>query len=693
MSTDQTKQLICLPTSISPENGMERSAFFQLTALAPPPHGAPCSYHSVKGIRICIDSAICAIDSPNSEVLAIQSTFAALEIHLKKELDANECAESLSAIGRTKVRHPEWHFLVTTGSKKRIHHLCALYIGLKTLLAIRTGKPLSSSTISNGEKLLKEEDLSVEQIQALLHGMTPEQSLGQSWPRDLCRTWRDVMRHFATDGSPPPPSAKERVAGQMLDAALHATASRRAGARSHRQFSKSQLHQSLTHIGMALEQDTLQGALGVLVCISTFSVDVVAEIRLKSNSLDAGWWAEIDIHNGTLTVDYSFIAHEASAPIVGAIPASYICTRPLPSKLVDSLRQRAALYPQARTLKELFPGETVPAHDSLVFASKDQIQPTWARLRRSIGTFLREAGMDNLLVSVVSGDFTHVPRSKLYYACVEADEVINAFVHFYGLAGWSEPTPMPKEALAFGCQVVPTIESLRLLDQYWRERVKDSQPGKHCSVVNLLTFHNNFMSWTAMRLSLLLALRESNELTVLADINERKDRWVPIHDKHVPGDNGAMPVPQTVWVQQTIGSVRAHCKAMLSRLTISGSKDSDLARWCAAVGQFQPVPLLCVAAGASNIRPVGTADFIHDEDIKKLVPPDFGRKAMENLLRANGLRASEIDAILRHALQGQTTNCVTSDTAPLVRWTRANLAVTKLAVSIFNEVGFGLVKE
>ena len=88
-----------------------------------------------------------------------------------------------------------------------------------------------------------------------------------------------------------------------------------------------------------------------------------------------------------------------------------------------------------------------------------------------------------------------------------------------------------------------------------------------------------------------------------------------------------------------------------------------------------------------------TADFIHDEEIRKLVPPDFGRKAMENLLRANGLRASEIDAILRHALQGQTTNCVTSDTAPLVRWRGANLAVTKIAVSIFKEVGFGLAKE
>lgn len=693
MRTDQPEQLISLPTSILPENRVERGAVCQLTALAPPPHGAPCTYNSAKGIRICIDNAISAIDSPNSELLATQSSFAALEIHLKKELDAADCAETFSAIARTKVRHPEWHFLASIGSKRRIHRLCTLYVGLKALLAIRAGKPLSKSTISSADKLLKEDDLTAEQIHALLHGLTPEQSLGQSWPRDLCRSWRDAMRYFSTDDSPPPPSTKERVAGQMLDAALHATASRRAGARSHRQFSKSQLHQSLMHIGIEQEKDTLQGALGVLVCISTFSVDVVAELRLKSNSLDAGWWAEIDIQNGTLTVDYSFIAHEASAPILGAIPASYICTRPLPAKLVGSLRRRAKLYPHACTLKELFPEEAVPAYDSLVFASKDQIQPTWARLRRTIGTFLREAGMDNLLASVISGDFTHVPRSKLYYACVTVDEVTNAFTHFYGLAGWSVPASMSEETLAFGCQVVPTMESLIFLDRHWQEKANASRPGKHCTVENLLKFHNSFMSWTGMRLSLLLALRESNELTILADINERKDRWVPIHDKHVPGDHGAMPVPLTVWVQQTIGSVRAHCKAMQSRLHIAGSKDSDLARWCAAVVQYQPVPLLCFAASASNIRPVGTADFIHGEDIRKLVPPDFGRKAMENLLRANGLRASEIDAILRHALQGQTTNCVTSDTAPLVRRRSANLAITKIAVSIFKEVGFGLAKE
>lgn len=692
MSLDRTDQLICLTTSIPPQNGV-RGAFSQLIAIAPPPHGAPCSHYSSRGFHLCIYSALSTIESPNENALAIRCDFHALEIQLQKTLTTNSIAESLIAIDGTKTRHPEWHFFASTGAKKQAHLLTTVYVGLKSLVSIRTGKPLSKSAITTAVQLLKEYDLSAVQIKALFHGTPPDQTLGQSWPRDLCRTWREVMRHFSSDGNFPPPSTKERLAGQILDAALHATASRRAGARSHRNLSKSQLHQALTQIGMMLEQDKLQGALGALVCISTFSVDVVADLRLKSNSMDASWLAQIDVAGGLLAVDYSLIAHEASAPIVGAIVASYICWRPLPQMLAQQLRNRATKYPHARTLRELFPDEAMPAHDSPLYACSDQIRPTWARLRRVIGTSLREAGMDNLLASIVSGDFTHVPRSKLYYSCVSSAEIATAFEFFYKLAGWTQPTRLSEPAVAFGCQVVPTRESLFSLDQHWRLKVFGSRPGKHCSIEKLIKFHNNFMCWTGMRMSLLLALRESDELSLCAEINERLDRWIPIHDKHVPGDHGAMPVPLTDWARLTIQSVRAHCKAMRSRLQSRELKDCDLARWCAAVWERQRVPLLCVATAVTSIRPVGTADFISNAEIKKLVPPDFGRKAMENLLRTHGLRASEIDAILRHALQGQTTNCVTSDTVPMVRWSRANQAVSKIALSTFKEVGFGLAKE
>ncbi|MDR3410151.1 MAG: hypothetical protein P4L87_04280 [Formivibrio sp.] len=463
-------------------------------------------------------------------------------------LETNATVESLTAINGTKTRHHEWHLLASIGTFKQVNLLATTYIGLKSLMAIRTGKPLSASVIVNTAALLKEHDLSSEHLNALLHGTSPEQLLGQSWPRDLCGTWREVMRHYSADGTPPPPTTKERIAGQMLDATLHATASRRGGAPSHRTLSKSQLQQALDHIREGQEQQTLLGALGVLVCLTTFSVGVVADLRLKSRSLDASWLAQIDVETGLLSVDYSFIAHEAAVPIMGAIPASYICTRPLPKILTNDLRARAEKYPHAKTLKELYPNEAVPAHDSLVFACKDQIQPTWARLRRSMGTYLRKEGFDNFLASVMSGDFTHVPRSKLYYACATASEIATAFDRFYKLVGWSEPGFLPSQTIAFGCQVVPTMESLTALDQHWQGKVKDSHPGKHCSPDNLMKFHNNFMCWNAMRLSLLLALRESTEITLSAAVDEKHDRWIPIHDKHVPGDYGATPVPLTQWV-------------------------------------------------------------------------------------------------------------------------------------------------
>jgi hypothetical protein len=160
------------------------------------------------------------------------------------------------------------------------------------------------------------------------------------------------------------------------------------------------------------------------------------------------------------------------------------------------------------------------------------------------------------------------------------------------------------------------------LDQHWKKQVQDSRPGKRSSTDNLIKFHNHFVCWTGMRLSLLLALRETTGLALCADIDERQDRWIPIHDKDVPGNHAAMPVPLTHWVKIIIQNLRAHCKAMQSRLQLMGLKDSDLARWCCAVAGGHTVPLLCVSATANQIRPVGTADFINDAEIRRLVPPD-----------------------------------------------------------------------
>ncbi|MBK9574817.1 MAG: hypothetical protein IPO43_19980 [Rhodoferax sp.] len=400
MKLEQIDPFVSLATSIPPENRVERQAYTQLASLAPPPHGAPASLASVRGLLTCIERALVTIPSPSAQALTISDSFVALQRELEGTLTATGAAESLGGVDRTKTRHPEWHFLVRIGSKRNVHRLATLYVGLKSLLAIRAAKSLSRSTIDNAEKLLKEDDLTEVQVHALLHGTSPEQILGQSWPRDLCRAWRDVTRHFCMDGDPPPASTKERIAAQILDAALHATTGVRAGARSHRQFSKSQLCKTFARVGVAQDQDTLLGALGVLVCLTTFSVDVVAELPLKSRSLDGSWLAEIDVQCGTVAVDYGFVTHEAAAPIAGAIPSSYICTRPLPTTLADHLRARLERYPDARALKELFPEEGVPAHDSLVFPCTDQIQPTWARLRRSTGTYLRESGVDNLLASV-----------------------------------------------------------------------------------------------------------------------------------------------------------------------------------------------------------------------------------------------------------------------------------------------------
>src|SRR5450830_324115 len=167
-------------------------------------------------------------------------------------------------------------------------------------------------------------------------------------------------------------------------------------------------------------------------------------------------------------MDVSVLAQEAArASTAAAIMSNFVCCKPMPRKLADQLRGRLEKYPSARCIADLYPEATTLDARSSVLRCHDEIKPSWARLRRSSGTFMRHIGINNLLACMMSGDFGHIPRSKLYYACVEPKELFEASARFYQGAGWGAPVSMTVDALAFGCRVVPTDAEIRRINQWW----------------------------------------------------------------------------------------------------------------------------------------------------------------------------------------------------------------------------------
>lgn len=680
-----------LQSTITSANEPARNAFDILCRLLAAPHGLPALFSVVTGVHSCLDTASKFVDNPKPELGDLVESFLSLKQHLGSALGIVKKTSSKSELIGLQTRHPEWTLLATIGSEAQ-HLLADGYVGLKLLTLIYDTKKLTKSTVARAKEIRKEEPLTTDLVRTFLRGTTPDQFLGQSWALDLVRAWRQAVKAYAADPTPPPPTPQERVGSQMLSAAIHGTTQERAGAQSHRQLSPRQYSLAAKAIWLAVNEDLLVGAVGVISAITTFSVDIVPTIPVLGGDIDADWAIGLNIQTGCLQIDYQRLVPQAARPLPGSVPSSFLCLRPLPQLLAERLKRRHLIYPLAKSLCDLYPDEVAPTTGQRITRIASGIESTWARLRTSTSRVLREQGFDAFVVSAITGDFTIVARSKLYYASASQKETERGFQVLYRSLEWGAPTQQPV-ALNFGCQVVPTAAAIQKLDVYLVSNLAKAAPGRHTSVPPLIDFHNCYMRLVGARLSVLLALRETKEFSVLASFDEDTDAWIPIHDKEVPNDIGFMPVPVCKFLVQTIKAYRRHCNAMHMRLKTLELGESDLTRWCLQVVRKSAVPLLCMADVNGSIQQLGTMDFMEEGDWASTLPPDFGRKTMENMLRKHGIRASDIDSILRHSLKGQGHTGATSDFSPVCFLSRYEAAMSSITTELYGDAIYGLSKE
>jgi len=234
------------------------------------------------------------------------------------------------------------------------------------------------------------------------------------------------------------------------------------------------------------------------------------------------------------------------------------------------------------------------------------------------------------------------------------------------------------------CALAAVIEQDRALQQ----ACEAAHPGQHSHVARLLEHHNHYMHLTGFRLSLLLALRETQAMGITADVHEDRDRWIAVHDKDVHGRDYPLPMPLARFTSETLAMLRAHVRALRARLIPLGENASELARWCLQVSQHQPAVLLMVCQTPASLRPLATRDLVGDT-----LAPDWGRKFMENALRNEGLKATEVDAFLRHVTVGQAFQSSISHQHSMATWHRTTQAVDRIARLCFGQVATGLSRE
>lgn len=679
-------QRASLALSINPENVLAQTGLSLLDRLAARPPGAPAQLLVARGLHQCLRAAIEVLGPTDSRPDDMLKTICGLVTELEVQMENTGEVESLQALHGLKSRYPGWSALCASGTTD--HALAHTYLGLKMLKAFHEEQPLGPTTSNRFHDLLNEPPLTKEQVHALLTEAPSTEEEDQGWVTDLRRTYRQVLRAYLQDATPPPGNGRSRVTGQLLDGVLAATAARRAGAGNHRALSPGQMSLALTHIAQGLTSDTLTGCLGVLVAISGFTPDLLLSTPLAGPASPAADHY-LDLEQGMLSIDHSGLVREAATAQPGCMPASLICAKPLPVQLQQNLLKRRDQRPDATTLADLYPGVPCPASDEPVYPSPDMICPSWARFRNSLGADLRSQGLDSLMASVISGRFWHIPKSKLYYMTLPRGELQTGFDRFYALAGWGRAVAL-QDGLAFGSEVVPTVEAVKAHDRVLLQSCVDFDPGKHAGLTKLIEHHNRFMRLVGFRLSCLLALRETTALDLTASVDEREHRWVAVYDKDVLHP---LPMPISAFTRETFRAVRVHCRALRGRLTAQNEGKSSLARWCHAVANHEAVPLLQQARSPSALLALPTRAYLQPQDDTPRLPPDFGRKLMENELRRQGLRSNEVDAFLRHDVEGQSMMSTAAHHQRQATWVRTTQAVDRVAALCFGSEVYGLARE
>lgn len=640
------------PTGLIADESDTTNGFHsRLTRLLSAIDGAPCSLEVVATVIGGLTQVANRIGDADPRIHGLLGAAEVLAESLAASIGTTHGSAPSTLMGK-KTKHPVWVAYAEMGFTGCAENAALVLAGCAVLRAFRLGKTIPKSIAHDIVQLRASDPLSETQLVHLLWHDLPEEAELENWVYTLRRLWRETIQEYGGNREAPQPSTTERIRSQVLSSALNAKASHVAGALDHRLLTQPQFEKATAVIARELAQDTLNGVLGFTVLRTGLSVEVAAMIALGSADLPEGL-SYFDLEQGLIKLDLSIAVHEAGKALTGCIAANPCLHIYLPHNTHSNLQTRLQRYPHAKTLADLFPNEVPPASNSTVFPSPAELKPTWSRLRYTLGLHLRLKGVNKLLASLLSGDLGIIPRSKLHYAVVPAAEIHELECSLHLELGFDMPVqPLPLTK-GVGCRVVPEADNIKLHDAALAYLTEKCRPGKRSTIVSIRAFHNAYTRLCAWRLSILLALRETQHLDLEASIDARNDRWVAIHDKLTQQDRGHQPVPICAYVSMVVELYKAHCQATAERMYKLMGRNTPFTHSCMAVAAGENQRLLMMVDERDEVDPIGSREFTCSLIPGFTLPPDVGRKVMENELREQNVRSSDIDAFLRHFTRGQ----------------------------------------
>jgi hypothetical protein len=616
-----------------------------------------------------------------------------LHVACEKEYKLRGISDSFATLERQLTRYRGWATLAFLAEIKAPidgGRVAALGMEIALKLIATSGNPRVADAhmrdLASGRPNL--DITALEMLQQIYHHPLDDEDLPK-WFKRAESTYHRFCKAFQKSPPPPPPAPTfEQIATARWRALIaHPSYRQRAAILDRTCLSLYQIDKVFNgHAKTTLHPDVLETVLWISG-FSGLSFQWLKSIPLADPSL-VNWRAYLDLNGGIFWRDFTALAPDSARaiPESHAIPASYLAPLPMPKDVQKFLCSRLAIYPAARNLGDLMPELLSIASTHAIYTTGGDLQPTWARWVRTTGGYLRQSGLESLLTSILTGNFGHCAKSKLYYCAVEPQEIWKASARAYKILRFGPPSAMPTGLLCFGSSVVPTRDSVREHDLDMIAIMEVLRVKGKADLEKVVDFHNAYVRAIGLRFACLLGLRKSAAFAILASIDETTDDVVDIDDKTTGDKPGALPVLLCGHLKQLIALYRKHCLAFSARL--KGRTDcSHICMWLDDVVNSMDVPLLCTISEKGHPVPLGTSDII---GTTSTLADDFGRKVIENWTRQHNALTRDTDRMLRHEVLGQGSNNSASDHSESDWVQRMLPLIDILAAELFPTTIFGL---
>jgi hypothetical protein len=708
----------------------------------PAPMFRPCESLAYRGCVNAFEVAAKFLNKPNALAYSVLAEMKSLDHECTKIYEENSLSDDYERDHRSLSNHQSWKALCALG-RYEVEECQAerVAVGVNMGLAWVGQKKMAAGHIKRIVDSLEIMQLTLEDLKHLLTLSEEDRSKYTKlipWFKQFeifLEDFRQVFDEFP-NARPPGKTFDQKVKGEMGFRVAFASAHHRAGILDDQCLTKRQLANVIKYQFAAPFTSSAARRVAIwLIEFSGLNTETVKDIPIvQGNPLELvdDWAIKYELQTGILLRDYSALAKDSAKPEgVEAEPAAYVFRLPAPASIHEDIKALLTDFP-ADDEPVTF-GKLIPELESIqpqwtIYPSTDQFPPSWAKLSYTVGPLLVEGGMDSLLAGGLVGNLGIPIKSKAFYARVTPTEIWSAASHAYHAMGQSEPVEMPPNLLAFGARVVPSTRSLCDLDTGNLKKLEELRQillyaNNSSRLKVLLDLHNGYSLALGFRLMIRLSLRGAAEFPLRASLLASTQLTIDIREKASAGRRGGVAAIITEDMRNELVLYQKHCEALYARLAKMKFKGVAM-QWLKDVIDGKDVSLLVAISESGSIKPLSTKQVVDSVGTSSKLANDFGRKWMENSLRATGYcdpldshspaqpasgqdfqvkspnssnfarcRTEDIDQALRHEAAGRETTTAISDSCERSWAKRMAPAMDRATRQIFKQQLFGLRKK